>query len=132
MITLEIRPDARPGLALMHLAFRPPRVDEDAARYLAALERIGAQEAPFLLLLDLAGAGMAPPELRRQEARWLKKNRDGLRARLCAAAVVMSRPTPRAEQSFARLFDAPVLLSDSRAAALSFLLSPTVETEARP
>lgn len=132
MMRLEHDPEALPGLALMRLAFRPPLEAEDAGRYLAALEQVGAQDTPFLLMLDLAGAGVPPQAVRRQQASWIRQNRARLRRNLRAVAVVMRHPTPRARQSFERLFGVPVLVTDQSADARPFLLAAGGAAEAQP
>lgn len=116
MVRLESEPDG-----LLALRFGPPYAAEDERDYLAALDAIGGQDRPFVLLAVFGGRGRLSPAGERAQALWFKATRRGLEARCRALAIVRPGEPGSSAAVFGRLWSFPVTVRESEAEGRAFL-----------
>lgn len=115
MVSLEI------GCALLTLRFLPPYSENDGRDYLAALERIGAREAPFALLALFGGGGKLSAAEERDQALWFKATRSRISERCYAMAIVRPDVSKKMEGTFRKLWPMPIAVFETEAAGRDFL-----------
>lgn len=118
MISLTISGDG-----LVHLRLCPPHADTDERDYLDALDRIGALQEPYAMVVDIAGHAHMTREGELRQAAWAKATRSHVAKTCRALALVRETPNPRSQQSFARLWSIPVHVTADRDDALQFAMS---------
>jgi hypothetical protein len=115
MVSLEV------GYALLTLRFLPPYTEADEQDYLAALQRIGAHEAPFALLALFGGGGKLSPAAEREQALWFKTTRSRISERCFAMAIVRPDAGTKMEDIFRKLWPMPIAMFESESAGRDFL-----------
>jgi hypothetical protein len=115
MVSLEA------GCALLTLRFLPPYTEDDGRDYLAALERIGAWEAPFALLALFGGGGKLSPAAEREQALWFKATRSRILERCYAMAIVRPDASKKMEETFRKLWPIPIAVFETETAGRDFL-----------
>ncbi len=108
---------------LLTLRFLPPYSDEDERDYLAALEKIGEREDPFMLLTLFGGGGRLSAAGERAQALWFKATRKHLSERCLAIAIVRPDASKKMEETFQKLWSMPTRVFQDEAAAYGFLSS---------
>ena len=116
MVRLEAETDG-----LFALRFGPPYAPEDERGYLAALDAIGSQDDPFVLLAVFGGRGRLSPAGERAQALWFKATRHKLEARCRALAIVRPGDPGGSATVFGRLWSFPVTVLESEAEGRVFL-----------
>ncbi len=110
--------DLRDGI--VDLRLQPPYAETDEGAYLAALHRIGELDAPYAIVVDIAGGAHLSREGEIRQAAWAKATRQCISGACRALAMVRENPNPRSRQSFERLWSIPVHVTRDRAEALAF------------
>ncbi|MDO9417771.1 hypothetical protein [Pararhizobium sp.] len=118
MISLTIRGD---GLVHLHLCL--PHQDADEDEYLDALDRIGAIETPFVMVVDISGHRHLSRDGEIRQSAWAKRTRAHISGTCRALALVREKPNPRSQQSFARLWSIPVHVTNDSEDAFAFALA---------
>jgi hypothetical protein len=91
-MTIEI--DDRPWPIVL-LTSRGSSDDATFAEFLERLGELHRQPAPFSIVWDARAAGRSDPAHVAAQGRWLRENRDVVRARLAGIAFVFSSPIHR-------------------------------------
>lgn len=115
-----VRLEASPG-GIVTLGYHPPHGADDEARYLAALDRIGAWPQAFALLAVLGHGGHLSPTGERAQALWFKATRQAMNRQCRALAIVRQAAGPRMAEVFGRLWSFPILVTPDEGAARRFL-----------
>ncbi len=115
---ISLREEA-PGLIV--LRFTAPAEPGDEAGYLDALERIGAQAAPFVLMTVFAGHDRLSPAGERGQALWYKRTRETMNHHCRALALVRPGEPGRSAEVFGKLWTFPVAPFAEEDAARDFL-----------
>ena len=103
------------GLVVLRY-LEPPQPGDESA-YLGALERVGAQVAPFALILVFGGIGKLSPAAERAQALWFKRTRADL-DRLCRGLVIVRPGLEEAGADvFRKLWRFPIRIAPNEAAA---------------
>jgi hypothetical protein len=123
-----VRIEAEGGL--LALTVTAPRLPEDEAAYLAALDRIALHPVPFVLLARFAGHEKLSREADRAQALWFKATRARMNQECRALAMVRPRAAgEKAAEVFGKLWTFPVASFEDEAAARAFL-QPYLDTGA--
>ncbi|WP_342640417.1 hypothetical protein [Rhodoligotrophos ferricapiens] len=106
---------------VLTLTVSPPRSDDDQGSYLAALDEIAAKATPFGLLVAFRTSLDLAHEQRKAQNLWFKTSRARMNALCRAVAIVRRDANPQMQQTFASLWNFPVLVTDNVQAAQTFL-----------
>ncbi len=106
---------------ILHLLLSPPWSGGDEAQYQAALEAIGVRAGPYGLVVEMRDHMHLSRDGEVWQSLWAKRTRDAVSSRCRAVGIVRDDPTERQRQSFARLWNLPVLATRDAQAAFDFV-----------
>ena len=105
---------------ILHLLLSPPWSGGDEQLYCAALEEVGDHAGPYAMVVEMRGHMHLSREGEVWQALWAKRTREQVSTRCRAVGLVRDAPTERQRQSFARLWNLPVLATKNAGEALAF------------
>lgn len=111
---------SRHGRRVLLLGTRPGS-GNDGARYLAALEEIGAIDAPYVLLVSLEQRLELTAGQKKAQNLWYKATRNRVNAWCRACAILRADADGARQEAFGKLFAFPLLVTKDSREAEAFL-----------